>query len=522
MDPAEKLVYEHKAAATTRERQAACSSDLGDISQIASNPGLSRTQKRQAHHSVVRSTLGSISLHDAWSTGLRIWDHNSPLAPKLVDLDTDAVVTSRAHHIFEQDTSILPTDSNHPKFDNVCHSLYGGTCVSSPHHDRILMAVGNLERFCKHHKIKQGTLLHITHGEALISAWAFVGRIFYHPIIQVLLRFHMSGFCLLSVNFEADGRTPCLSTFHQLCENFLNQSDADTFTVRPYTWTLNVDDPEKISWNIGPPLQEECELSYKVQSGFKTHAQRNKKVVLIRGLTMPKMPRNTSTKKAVVKKKHDVLVVDVVKIVEEPDQPSDAEDCDVAEPDAPGGSASSSDSASQSSGAVSEPDLVKPPEIVDDDDYPTEIQEELEKLAEVEKACLTDPLDPEADAAPSAPKPIPKATFFSAKLGLTKLNRAPAKGKLSECMFCKDERLGEVAKITHNSLRFEYAWKKQRPDVKVHLGCVGKVPRAHWELSLQFLEEQPRIMMKGIAMDPELNDALDAAISVLRTSISNA
>jgi hypothetical protein len=28
--------------------------------------------------------------------------------------------------------------------------------------------------------------------------------------------------------------------------------------------------------------------------------------------------------------------------------------------------------------------------------------------------------------------------------------------------------------------------------------------------------------MKGIAMDPELNDALDAAISVLRTSISNA
>jgi hypothetical protein len=86
----------------------------------------------------------------------------------------------------------------------------------------------------------------------------------------------------------------------------------------------------------------------------------------------------------------------------------------------------------------------------------------------------------------------------------------------------KDERLGEVAKITHNSLRFEYAWKKQRPDVKVHLGCVGKVPRAHWELSLQFLEEQPRIMMKGIAMDPELNDALDAAISVLRTSISNA
>ena len=498
LPPDTRKRYETRAAEITVERMQLSRQSLRHTTSYAN---LSRNQRTTVNFRRAGVSWHEVDKHPCWSAGLGLSCANHGLKQELVDVSNSAEdVENKWRDKFGYNCAIVPNPDAEHRLETPCHLKYGGLCENDGLLHEVIQAVKNLEGILRPHRNdRQCTLLVFESGTS--HKYFIVGSVALDTLLHVLIEYERlpSGHLQLVLQ----GGQAVVWTSHLVFNRIfadLRERELPLQAVgRIYKYNLRIaDDGTQSLWFVLGSLVANFHVS-----AIKEHIKRKaaEPVKLPFGFVVPKKKSKRRETGAAGGRGRGHgrggLHADH----------ADAADSDASD------HGRGSDIEDSSSAAESEdgPERPGPEATGDEDTLASTAGAAMEEraLARAAEVVEEEPAEPVIETgtrhagsdAPAAPAPG-ASTFFSKKLGLHAISRAPS-GRAS-CFACHQ-------KIPKSSIRFHHNYNVRRPESYVHPECIGRLGMGEvMTNSISFLEEE---MLRP--HDDALHNCLETALAFL-------
>ena len=193
---------------------------------------LSASQRRRLTGARLDTTLQSLLVHPAWSSGLGLSDHLTPLKAKFVadDIDDDEMKAS-LEAVTGFDSRIFANPVKPPQFKKPCALLTGGICHCADHYAQVCRIVEQLHAHLQRIGCEASVPLCCFSaaspqlGSSASSSrplrqsaeyWGLLGSVGKRPINHVFVRYHSIACKRLQILVANGG--PQIESSHQLLQ----------------------------------------------------------------------------------------------------------------------------------------------------------------------------------------------------------------------------------------------------------------------------------------------------------------
>ncbi|CAE7267145.1 unnamed protein product, partial [Symbiodinium sp. CCMP2456] len=497
--PAEaRARYEEQA----RELQSArddlkgkCLSKTASAEAEAADTGiLSTAQVKRLNGFRLDKTLSQVSEHRVWQAGLGIADHVAALKASLVIPVPDAAamrgIKRQYEEAFSYDSQIVPNPPTMPKFSRPCCTLQAGTCQCDP-----CFAV--MQRFVKefHEQLiaqrlgGSPSLVQLTPSNDA-SMWLIVCTVALRPQCHVVAHLHSLGG---SLYLTMQNGSISMGTMHRVMRRMLQAASRGGVPLDEFTCTVAVrlygasEMADSQEMQFLQPDEEEALSEHVLSAGNQP------------GLPGP---RRAPAAPAGGCRLPFGLVASRTTRARKPTSESKVDKGRDAETEGASSAPSGETAVAQSLGQTvdkEEPELLSSvvegtcllsPGAQAELEMAMQLQrhwdasQDPEDDARTSKSRSCASLDPDAAPAgsrarprpePSTAEPVSGPGIFQARLGILSVGRVQRPNV--SCYFCQ-------SKLAKGSLRFEYAYKLNKPPQSIHASCLAQIPDDQLSVSI--------------------------------------
>eukprot|EP00435_Cladocopium_sp_Y103_P050187 s1190_g15.t1 len=493
----EKSLFEQRASRQQIERQA-----------------LTKSQRKRLLQARLDKSLAVAADHSVWNCGLALGNLTAALRPELVDETVDFnSAAEKLREFFDYDNVIQQNPLESPKLFRSCQERHPGLC---DRHSAASFVVEMVEHFQQHLENRKTNLpalccFHFSIGAgassssskpAFFRTWYMLGCVSKKPLCHVLAPMDPFPVVEKGLAFQVCARTGCL----KLCTSYsilvasvdeaiglgANYEDlAFNISIHPFQMESFLQHP-----NLAIYKQSSAEFWIGKDCDPPSSARQTKSkdtVALPFGLEISRKPK--PKKRAAPEKDVDF------------DQPGPKKPRETRQKK---GDHTKHDDIESPAGANMETGQETDGGANDDDDGTVLSSSQMEQLKLVMRAAqgaTEDDAILRGEAATLERKRQrlgAQATFFHKAPGIISLKEAQ---RTMTCLFCAN-------RISKGTLRFEYAFHKNKPQRSIHTECARQISPGSEELksSLQWLEQE---WANGKATSLE-RAAIKEALSALR------